>query len=132
MNECTVEARASRLARASFFYGQLALLLLGLSGGLICGLAVQVGRSGLPGPSRAEISDFSRVALLLQGLAVLAALAAFVLGTLGLVTMRRCAGKVPGIWRAVAGLVTSTPTVLTLVLVYGAVLAPNGFSGSDG
>jgi hypothetical protein len=105
MNESTAYPQTNRLAQASFGLGVLALLLLVL--GVI--VDVRVIRSGL-------------VEVLCEGLAVVAALAAFVLGILGLVFNHGCADEIEGRRRAVTGLVTATLTVLTLVLLYGVVV----------
>jgi hypothetical protein len=111
------------LARASFGLGVLALLLLVLSGGCIWGLAAHASGSGLQGPTDQEAVALAVGEAICHGGAALAALAAFVLGILGLVTTGRGAGKVEGRWRAVAGLAAASLAGLTLVLVYG-VVAP--------
>jgi hypothetical protein len=121
VNESTVDAQTSRLARASSRLGVFALLILVLSHGCILLLPTSVGRSGLQGPTQEGVIPFSLVEVFCEGLAVIAALAAFVLGILGLVLIRRGGGRVSGRWRAVTGLVTSILTVLTLVLMYGVV-----------
>jgi hypothetical protein len=110
MNEGTQSVRTSRVARASHFWGVLSLLMLLLSGLCIWGLALE-------GPTRCRA--LSRGALLSQGVAAVAALAAFVKGIVGLVEIRGGAGKVKGRGPAVSGMVTGTLTLLTLALVYG-------------
>jgi hypothetical protein len=119
MNESTKYTQTSGLARASHHLGVLALLLLMLSGCCIVGLAC-VGRPG--GPTQEEVIGLAQGAVFCQGLAVVAALAALILGILGLADVGRGAGKVKGTGLAVSGLVTATLTVLTVVLVYGVVL----------
>jgi Protein of unknown function (DUF1559) len=120
MSASTVYAQTSRLARASFDLGVLGLLFLVLSGWCILGLAGHVG-PGVQGLTQDEVTGLFLGAIACQGIAVVAALAALVLGILGLVNIRRGAGKVDGRGRAVSGLVTATLTLLTLVVGYGVV-----------
>jgi hypothetical protein len=126
MNENTEYARTSRVARASHTLGVLALLLLVLSGACILALAL-AGREGKPGSqvlSQGDVTGLSLGAVFCQGLAVVAALDAFILGILGLADIREGAGKVKGRGLAVSGLVTASLTMLTLVLGYCVVLLP--------
>jgi hypothetical protein len=126
MNESTQSARTSRLTRASHKLGVLALLLLVLSGACILALAL-AGRVGRPGNhvlNQEDVTGLSLGAVCGQGLAVVAALAAFILGILGLADIRGGAGKVTGRGLAVSGLVTATLTVLPLVLGCCVVLLP--------
>jgi hypothetical protein len=119
MNDSTDHAQPSRLARASHRLGVLALLMLVLSGLCILGLADRVGGSRLQVLTPAEGILFSLGAVFCQGMAVVAAPAALILGILGLVEINRGAGKVDGRGLAVSGLVTATLTVLAFALVYG-------------
>jgi hypothetical protein len=115
MNESTADARTSRLAEKSAFWGVFSLLVL-----LICGIivfqAIHEAGTGFqvwqPGP----ISVY-RLADLCAGAAGLAAIAAIVLGILGLVEIHQGAGKVKGIGDATTGLVTASLTLLALMLV---------------
>jgi hypothetical protein len=109
--------RTSRLARASHHLGVWALLLLLLASVCIWGLARRVDI-----PSQVEAIVLSLGAVICQGLAVVAALAALVLGILGLGHIRRGAGKVKGTGLAVSGMVTATVALFPLVLVYCVVL----------
>jgi hypothetical protein len=121
MNESTQYTPTSRLARESHFWGVLALILLFLSGLCIVGLAAGVRGPNLQAQTPAEVNTLFLGAVLCQGLAVLAALVAFVLGIRALGNIRRGAGRVKGTGLAISGLVTATLTVLPLVLGYGGV-----------
>jgi hypothetical protein len=101
MSENTITAQPSLPARASFKLGVLALLLLALH-------AVSVR---FPNGIELPLSGF-----FWDALTIVAALAAFVLGILGLVDVRRGAGKVGGRGQAITGLVTATLTLLTPVV----------------
>jgi hypothetical protein len=116
VNESMSNARTSRFARASHFWGVLALLLLLLAG--IC--AWGPARRG-DVPTRTEVI-LSLGAVICQVMVVVAAVAAIVQGILGLEHVRRGAGKVMGKGLAISGLVTATVAVLPLVLAYGVVL----------
>jgi hypothetical protein len=118
MNENTISRPTSRFAWKSHFWGVFSLLLLMLSGCFILGIT-RVGSLG--GPTQEEVTHLSRGALVCQGLAVLAALAAIVLGIVALGNIPRGAGKGAGRGWAVSGLVTGALTLLTLVVVYGVV-----------
>jgi prepilin-type processing-associated H-X9-DG protein len=115
MRESTTDARTSRLAEKSSFWGVFALLLL-----LICGLivfqAIHAATTGLEVWQRGPI-HISRLADICAVAAGVAAIAALVLGILGLVEVRQGAGKVKGTSQAVAGLVTGTLTLLPLMSV---------------
>jgi hypothetical protein len=122
MSESTGYAQTSQLARASHKLGVLALLML-LIGGLSLMHAIWEARTGGQVWQTEPIS-FSWLVDICAGVAVLAAVAAFVLGILGLADIRRGAGKVKGRGLAVSGLVTGTLTLLTLltpVVLFGLV-----------
>jgi hypothetical protein len=114
MNESTASAPTSWFARKSHFWGVLSLLLLLLSGCIVLGMV----RPGLHGPTQEEVTRLSWCVLVCHGLAVLAALVAIVLGIVALEDIGGGEGKVAGRGWAVAGLVTGTLTLLTLVVVY--------------
>jgi hypothetical protein len=116
MSDSTAYARTSPLARASHGLGVLALFMLVLSG---CWILKAVDRSGLQGQTQENVIGSLRWAVLCQGTAGVAGLAALVLGIIALVDVGRGAGRVQGRGQAVSGLVTGTLTVLTLALVYG-------------
>jgi hypothetical protein len=118
MNESTKSAQKSRFARSSHFFGVLSLLLLMLSGLCIMGLVGRAGRPDLHVLSQGDVTGLSLGYVASQFLAAVAAVAALILGILGLGDIRRGAGKVKGTGLAVSGLVTATLTVLPLVLVY--------------
>jgi hypothetical protein len=122
MNENAEHAQTSRLAGASFRLGMLALFMLVLSGWCILERVAPWDRSGLHGPTQEEVTRFSLGADLSLGVAVVAALAAVVLGILALVIIARGAGKVEGRGRAVSGVVTGTLTLLPPVLGFCVVL----------
>jgi hypothetical protein len=90
----------SLLARASSGLGVFALIILVLN--MISAQTVPVEVVG-------------------AGMVVIVALAAFVLGILGLVFIRQSGGRVSGKSRAVTGLVTSSLAMLALVVMYGVV-----------
>ena len=128
MNETTTHAQTSRSARASFRLGVLSLLML-LIVGVIVGQAVLEAKTGLQ-VWQTEFIGISRFVDIFAGVAALAAVAAIVYGILGLVDIRRGAGKVRGKWEAVNGLVTGTLTFLTLLTpVVLFVLVPLIFAG---
>jgi hypothetical protein len=124
MNELTDSAQTSRLARASRFLGVFALFLLLLGGGLLVAqvLSARAHVSDLQGPSRAKRIESFLYEVIFQGVALVAALTAFVLGIIALVEIRRSAGQVKGTGHAVSGLVTATLVMLTLGVAYGVVL----------
>jgi hypothetical protein len=115
MNESTTEARTSRLAEKSSFWGVFSLLLL-----LICGFfvfeSIHEVTTGLQVWQRGPISIY-RLADSCAVVAGLAAIAALVLGIRGLVDIRQGAGRVKGIGQAVTGLVTGALSLLPLMLV---------------
>jgi hypothetical protein len=112
MSQSTGYAQTSRCARASHRLGVLALLLLVLSGYLVFAL---MHRQAL---THDDVIVLSYGEVICQVLAVVAALAAFTLGVLGLGNIGRGAGQVKGRGLAVSGLVTATLTLLPLALVY--------------
>jgi hypothetical protein len=115
MNESTEYARTSRFARNSHFLGVLSLFLL-----LVCGFIVFVAIreiwTGVQVWHRGPISIYwlADISAVLAGLVALAAL---VLGILGLVDIHQGAGKVKGRSQAISGLVTASLTLLPLMLV---------------
>ncbi len=173
MNESAVSARTSRLARASFGLGVLALFMLAFSGWLVLspvflktqeevigsflgvvfcpGMAVVAALAAfvlgivlsrasfrlgvlalfmllLSGcwilrpdglKTQDDVNGLFWGMVVCQGMAVVAALAAFIVGIIALVDIRRSAGKVERRGRAITGLVTATLTWLTLALMYG-------------
>ncbi len=119
MSVATESARKSRLASASHRLGVLAVLLLLVAGCCILSLVLDARAGGSGSLNSDDVRMFSWGAVLGQGLAAVAALAAFILGIFALGDIRRGAGKVEGRGQAVSGLVTATLTLLPLVLVHG-------------
>jgi hypothetical protein len=128
MNESTTYAQKSRLAGASHRFGVLAIMLL-LLVGFIVAQAVWEARTGIQ-VWQTEFIGIPRFADIFAIAAVLAAISAIIYGILGLVDIRRGAGKVKGRGLAVSGLVTGTLTFLTLLTpVVLFVLVPLIFAG---
>jgi hypothetical protein len=124
MSDSVERPRTSGLALASFRLGVLGLFLLLLSLMWIGSRWVELRRDpGLGGPLP-ELSTGQAVAQdVCLGGAVVAALAALVLGILGLAAVGGGAGQLVGRGLAVSGLVTGTLTLLPFVAVVAVGLA---------
>src|SRR5262245_22970896 len=119
MNESTEYTQTRRLAGASFRLGGIALFMLLIigyrAGYLILGRAPSGDRPSFHDPTQEEVIVWSVVEDICLVVAIVASVAALVLGIVALVRIRRGAGKVEWRGRAVSGVVTASLTLLTPV-----------------